>query len=172
MIPERAVLIEQQNRLSRRPGARLRARRLNFHQCDQAVDLGIARGEPGQHPSQTQCILTERRSHPVFTGGRRVALVEDEIDDLEHRRQTCGTLGPARDLEGDARLGKGPLGADDALGDRRLGNQEGTRDLRRGEASEQTQRERDPRLSGQHRMAGGEYEAQQVVADVVVQRPR
>ena len=133
------------------------------------MDLGLPRGELGQDPAQAQRVLAERGSHPVVAGGRRVALVEDQVDDLEHRRQARGELGPARDLEGDMRLGEGPLGADDALGDRRLRDEEGTRDLLGGQAAEQAERERDPRLGGQHRMAGGEDEAQEVVADVVVE---
>ena len=39
------------------------------------------------------------RAHPVVAGGRRVALVEDQVDDLEHRRQPRGELGAARHLE-------------------------------------------------------------------------
>ena len=52
----------------------------------------------------------------------------------------------------------------------RLRHEEGARDLVGGQAAEQAQRERDARLGRQHRMAGGEHEAQQVVADVVVER--
>ena len=37
-------------------------------------------------------------------------------------------------------------------------------------SSEQSQRERDPRLGRQHRMAGGEDQPQQVIADVIVER--
>ena len=74
------------------------------------------------------------------------------------------------DLEGDPRLGERALGPDDPLGDGRLGDQEGARDLVGRQTSEQPQRERDPRLGREHRMAGDEHEAQQVVADVVVDR--
>ena len=41
----------------------------------------------GQHAAQAQRVLAQRRPHPVVAGGRRVALVEDQVDDLEHRRQ-------------------------------------------------------------------------------------
>ena len=137
LIPERAVLVEEQDRLSRRADARPRARRLDLHQRDQAVDLGLVRSELGQDAPETQRILAERRPHPVVTGRRRVALVEDEVDDLEHRRQTGGKLGAAGDLEGDALLGEGPLGPDDALGDRRLRDEERPRDLLGRQATEQ-----------------------------------
>ena len=81
----------------------------------------------------------------------------------------AGQLGAARHLERHLRLGQRALGADDALGDGRLGDEEGAGDLVGRQAAEQAQRQRDPRLGGQHRVAGDEHQAQQVVADVVVQ---
>ena len=134
------------------------------------MDLGLLRSKLGQDAAETQRILAERRPHPVVAGGRRVAFVEDEVDDLEHRRQAGGELGPARDLEGDALFGERPLGPDDALGDGRLRDEERPRDLLGRQAAEQAERERDARLGGEHRMAGREDEPQQVVADVVVER--
>ena len=67
------------------------------------------------------------------------------------------------------RLGQRPLGAHDALGDGRLRHQERARDLLGRQTAEQAQRERNARLGREHRMAGHEHEAQQVVADVVVE---
>jgi hypothetical protein len=72
------------------------------------------------------------------------------------------------DLEGYALLGEGPLGSDDPLGDGRLRDQERPRDLLGLQAAEQTERERDARLGGQHRMAGREHHAQEVVLDLAV----
>lgn len=90
--------------------------------------------------------------------------------DFEHRHETgCEFVG-AGDFEGDPRLGEGALGAHDALGDGRFRDQKGARDFIGGEAAEQPQRQRDARLGGQHRMTGGEHQAQQVIADVVVER--
>ena len=66
-------------------------------------------------------------------------------------------------------FGQRPLGADDALGDGRLGDEERARNLVGRQAAEQAQRERDARLGREHRMAGREHQAQQVVADVVIQ---
>ncbi len=43
LIPARAVLIEQQNRLSRRANSRSRARRLNLHERDQPVNFRLLR---------------------------------------------------------------------------------------------------------------------------------
>ena len=77
-----------------------------------------------------------------------------EVDHLQHRRQPRRQLRAARDLEGDARLGQRPLGAHDALGDGRLGDEEGARDLLGRQAAQQAQRERDPRLGGEDGVAG------------------
>ena len=49
-----------------------------------------------------------------------------------------------------------------------VGNEEGARDLLGRQAADQPERERDARFGGEDRMAGGEHEAEEVVADVVV----
>ena len=49
------------------------------------------------------------------------------------------------------------------------GTQERARDLLGRQTSEQAERERNARLGREHRMTGDEDEAQQVVADVVVE---
>jgi hypothetical protein len=73
-------------------------------------------------------------------------------------------------LEGDAFLGEGPLGPNDALGDGRLRDEKCTRNLLGRQTSEQAEGERDARLSRENRMTRRENEAQQVVADVIVER--
>ena len=93
LIPQRAVLIEEQDRLPRRAHARPRARRLNLHQRDQAVHLGLLRREPGEDAPEPQRVLAERRPHPVVAGGGRVALVEDRGRSL---RAPTTTARPAR----------------------------------------------------------------------------
>src|SRR5262249_36938606 len=100
LIPARAVLIEQQDRLSRRADPRPRARRLDLHQRDETVALRLPGSQLGQDPAEPQRVLAQRRAHPVVASRRRVALVEDEVDYLQHRRKTGGALLAARDLEG------------------------------------------------------------------------
>src|ERR1700674_4528315 len=170
MVPLSTVLVEQQDWLTRRVHARSRARRLDLHERDQAVNLRLLRSELGQDTPETKSVLAEGRSHPVATGGRRVSFVEDEVDDLEHRGQTGGELTAAGDLERDVRLRQSPLGPDDSLGDGRLRDEECTRDLLGRQASKQSERERNARLGRKNRMAGYKHEAQEVVADVIVER--
>src|SRR3989449_10458639 len=76
----------------------------------------------------------------------------------------------AGDLEGDARRRERALGPDDALRDGGLRDQEGPRDLVGREAAEQSERERSTSLGREHRMTGREHEAQEIVADVIVER--
>ena len=75
-----------------------------------------------------------------------------------------------RNLERHIFLAQGPFGADDPLSDGRLGDQEGTSDLVGRQSAKQAQRERDARFSGKHRVAGGEYKAQEIVANLIVER--
>ncbi len=170
LIPTRAILIEQQNGFPARADARVQPRRLDFHEGDQTVDFGFPRHQFSQDPPQTQGFLAQLRSHPVAAGGRGVPLVEDEIDDLEHRRYPSCQLGAARDFERDAGGRQGPLRPNDTLGDRRRGNEEGAGDLLGREPAEQSQRERHAGFGRQHGVAGDEHEAQQVVTDRIVQR--
>ena len=107
----------------------LQARRLDFEQRDEAVHLGLLRGELRQNPGEPERIVAQLRSRPVVSGGRRVALIEDEVDHIEHRRQPGRAVVPARDLEGNARLAQRPLGPDDALGNGRFGDEKGSGDL-------------------------------------------
>ncbi len=101
------------------------------------MDLRLSRNQLRHDAPETKCVLTESRSHPVLAGGGRVALIEDEVDDFEHRRQPGFDLVSARDLEGHARLGEDPLGPDDSLGDRGLGDEECPCDLPGRQPSEQ-----------------------------------
>src|SRR5262249_4423529 len=170
LIPARAVLLEERDDGARRADPRARARRLNLHQGDEAMNLRLLWNKPGQDAPQTQRLIAQLKPHPALAGGRRVTFVEDQIDDFENRGQADGELGGARDFEGNASFSQGPLGPDDSLGDGRLRDEESPRDLAGRQTSQQTERERGAGFGGKRRMAGREYEAQQVVADVVVER--
>jgi hypothetical protein len=94
------------------------------------VHLRLRRREPGKDAAEPKCLVCELRPHPVVAGRRGIALVEDEVDDRKHRGEAGGERFAARHLERYARLGKRPLGADDALLDCRLRDEEGPGDLR------------------------------------------
>jgi len=144
VVPARAVLVEQQHGLAPGAGPGAQPRRLDLHQRDQAVDLGLVRHELGEDPAEPERVLAQRRPHPVIARARGVALVEHEVEHLEHRGQPLGEIGAARDLVRDAGLGERPLGPDDPLRHGRLGDQERPGDLRGGQPAEQPEGERDP----------------------------
>ena len=98
------------------------ARRLELHQRDEAVHLRLVGHQPGEDPSQPQRLLAQLRAHPVVAARGRVALVEDEVDDLEDRRRAARAARRRRGTSKRTRgLGERALGAHDALGDGGLG---------------------------------------------------
>ena len=134
------------------------------------MHFGLVRRQAGEHAAQPLRVFAERRAHPVVAGGRRVALVENQVDDFEHRGEPHVELGPARHFVGDLLVGQRALGADDALLDGGLGGQKRARDLFGREAGQQLQRQRHARLGRQHRVARREDQPQQVIAHIVIQR--
>jgi uncharacterized protein (DUF2384 family) len=169
LVPARSVLVEQQDRLARGAGPRVEARSLDLHQCNEAMDLRLIGRQPGQDAAEPQRVLAQLRPHPVIAGGGGVALVEDEIDDLEHGGEALDELGPARHFVGNALLGQRAFGPHDTLGHRGLRHQKGACDFLGREPTDQPQRQRHAGLRGQYRVAGGEDKAQQIVGDVVVE---
>jgi len=134
------------------------------------MHLGLLVRELGEDAAKPQRLVTKARPHPVLAGGCRIALVEDQIDDREHRGEARAELFPMRDFEGHAFFAQGPFGADDPLGDGRLRHQESPGDLVGGQPAEEPQGERNACLWRKDRMAGNEDEAQQVVAHRIVHR--
>ena len=170
LVPARPVLIEQQHGLARRPGARPEPRHLDLHERDEPVHFGLFARELGEDAAETQRLLAELGPHPVVAGRRCVALIEDEVDDRQHRGETRFELRSARHFERHALIAQRPLGTNDALLDGRLGKEEGPGDLFGGQAAEQAQRQRRLRLGRQDRVAGDENETEQIVAELVVER--
>ena len=98
-----------------------------------------------------------------LAGRGEVALVEDQVEDAEHLAQARRQLGGIGHAVGDAGVADLPLGADEALRDRRLGHQEGAGHGRRLDPADRPQRERDLRLAAQRRMAAGEQQRQAII---------
>jgi len=136
MIPAGAILIEEQDRFTGRTDTRVRARSLNFHERDEAVDFRLVGSEAGENAAEAESIFAKRRTHPVFTGSGGVAFVENKVDNFEDGRKSSGEIRAAWNFEGNARFGERAFGADDALGDGWFGDEKGASDLLRGEAAE------------------------------------
>ena len=150
LVPRRAVLLEQQHRLAVRAGARARSATPGSPSAPRgrAPPARRARARPGcgRAAAPPRRAAGRIQSSPAR---RRIALVEDQVDHLQHRRQAAGALGATRHFERHAGLGERALGAHDALRDGRLRHQEGAGDLVGGEPAEQPQRQRDARLRRQ-----------------------
>ena len=89
------------------------------------MDLRLGRDELGEDAAQTESFIAQLRPDPVLAGRGRIALVEDQVDHLEHRAEARHANGSSRDLEPDARFGEGSLRPDDALGDGRDRDEKG-----------------------------------------------
>src|SRR3989441_605496 len=116
--------------------------------------------------SEADGLLAKLVAHEGVAGVRSVALVENQIDHGEHGRQTRRQLGPFGHLVGKFAIADRPLGTHEPLGDRGLGHEKGSRDLRRREASYQPERERDAAVGWQTRMTAGKDQPESVVRDL------
>ena len=167
LVPPRAVLRLQQDRLAVlvEPGADPGT--LDLQQRLQSEHLGLVGSERGQHAREPHRLARQVGAHPVLPRGGRVALVEDQVDDGHDVVESPGPLGPRGQLELGVSRGQCLLGSRDALAHGGFGGQEPTGDLGRGESSDQSQRQCGPGLGSQGGMAGQEDEPQDVVLDVV-----
>src|SRR6516162_2313358 len=134
----------------------------------QAVNFRLPWNQPGQNATETQCIFAECRSHPVVAGGCQVTFVEDEVNNLEHRRQSGCELGLARYLERDVGLGQGWLGPNNSLANSGLWGEKFAGNFLGRQASKQAQCEGNARFAGEHRMTGDEHQPQQVITYTVI----
>ena len=162
-IPEAPVLVVEQHEIAVAVGARLAPRVLQQHEGEESGRLRLVGHEPARQPGEPDGFAAELAALQRVAAGRRVALVEDEIQGREHGGESLGQRVVGRHAEGDGGVADLALGAHQALGDRRLGQEEGARDLRGGQAAEEPQGERDLRLGPERRVAHEEDEAQAVV---------
>ncbi len=139
------------------------------HECQQPGGLRLV-GEQRDHgPCQPDRLGTQLAPDQGIARRRRVALVVDEVEDLEDAVEALGEQVERRHAVGDAGIVDLALGPDEPLGECRLRDEEGAGDLRCGEAAQGPERERDATVHRQGRMAAGEDQPQSVV-HVVVRR--
>ncbi len=113
--------------------------------------------------------LGERAAEPDRLGRKvaapAVAFVEDQVDDREHRGEAVGEEVGRRHAKRDPGGLDLALRADEPLGHRRLGDEEGARDLLRAQPAQGPQRERDLGIERERRMAAGEEQLEPLVGD-------
>lgn len=169
LIPLAAVLIEEYDWFAGGGDTGAGAGGLDLHKGGQTVDFRFSGSEFGEDAAEAERVFAEGRAHEVVARGGGVALVENEVDDLEDGREAVRELGAAGDFEGDLFVGEGPFGADDALGDGGFGGEKGARDFVGGQAAEETKGQGGAGFGGEDGMAGDEDEAEEVVADGIVE---
>ena len=170
-VPQRAVLVGQQDQLALRRAARGAPRFLQQHEREQPRDLGLGQ-QLQQQPSQPDRLARHVVPRERRARRRRIAFVEHEVDHAQHGVQPLRQLGARRHLVRDARVADLRLGAHDALGERGRAGEKGARDLLGREPAHFAQRERDLRVRRQRRVAAREDEPQPVVLDALVVRRR
>ena len=167
-VPPAAVLVLQRHHVAGgvEPGGP--ARVVHQHQRQQPGNLGLGRHQPAQHPAQPDRLRRQPLPDQVRAGRGRVALVEQQVEHAEHARQAVRQQVRGRHPVGDPGAGDLLLGPDQPLGHGRLAGQERPGDLRCGQAGQRAQRQRDPGLERQRRVAAGEHQPQPVVRNPAV----
>ena len=138
-------------------------------QRQQPLRLRLVRHQLGEHPGEPDRLRAQVKPHQG-AGGRRVAFVENQVDDGEDRLEAGGKLGFRGHAIGDAGATDLAFGPDDPLGHGCLGHEERPGDLWRFEPAEQPEGKRDLGGLVQRRMAAGEDQAQPVIGHSLLLR--
>ena len=155
VIPEVAILVLEQHELvAREP--RVPTRVVQQHERQQPVRLGLVGHQRREREGEPDRLVGE-------VVAAAVALVVDQVEDREHRREPLGQQLGRGHPERDPREPDLALGPHQPLGHRGLLDQEGLRDLGRREPAERPQRERDLRVERERRMAAREDELEALV---------
>ena len=162
-VPQRAVLVGQRHQLAGRAHAGRSARLGEQQQREQPEHLGLVGHQVGERPRQPDRLRGEVGAQQ-WPRRRGVALVEDQVQHGQHRRQPVGELRLAGHPVGDAGVADLLLGPHDALRDGRLGRDVGAGDLGHLQPAEQAEGERGLGERRERRVAAGEDQSQLVVA--------
>ncbi len=166
-VVEGPVLVAQQDQVTGGVDPGRTAGVVEQHERKQPEGLGLVGHQRAEGAAQADGLVAERPPHQVAARAGRVPLVEEQIDDGQHRRGALEQLVGGRDDEGDAGVADLALGPDEPLGHGRFGNEEGAGDLGRRHADQRAQGQRDTCLEGQRGMAAGEDEAEAIVGDLL-----
>jgi len=126
----------------------------------QAVRLRLVGHQRREHRREPDRFAAQVGAH-----GRAVAGVEDEVDRREDGAQPLREQVLRRHAQRDAGVADLPLRAHEPLRERRLGDEERARDLRRRQAADEAQRQRDLGLGCERRVAAGEHQLEPLVGD-------
>ena len=162
VVPEPAVLVGQQDEPAALVEPGVAAGVVEQHQRQKPERLRLVGHEQDEHLREPDRLLAE-----IGARRRPVALVEDQVQDREHRAEALRQQVIGRDAERNPRGADLPLGAHEALGHRRLRDEEGARDLLGAEPTQRAESQRHLRLGRERRMAAREDQAQPLVGNGV-----
>jgi hypothetical protein len=163
-VPQAPVLLGHGDRLAGRPGARRPSRVGEQHERQQPGHLTVLGKQAVHDASEADRLGGQVGTVQARPRGAGVALAEDQVEHVQHRREPSGPLLGGRHPERNAAVPDLLLGPADAPGHGRLGDQEGPGDFRRGQAADRAQRQRDLRGRGQRGVTAHEQHDQRVVA--------
>jgi hypothetical protein len=164
-IPERAILIFQEDQISFAGGSGEAAGIVQEHESEEAEHFGLWE-QFHEEAGETDCFGGEIGAGERLAGGCGVAFVEDQVDDMEDGIESLGQVGRRGDLLGDAGVLDFGFGADDALGVRGRIGEDSAGDLFGGQAADFAEGEGDLRIGRDGRMAAGENQAQAIIFNI------
>ena len=116
-IPSGSVLVGEEHEISGLVLPRGQARGLEEHEGEQGVALGSAVSASARQPvGEPDRLAAEVVADEGVARVGRVALVEEQVDDLEDRVEPAGELLGRRHLEGDILVADEPLGPHERAG--------------------------------------------------------
>jgi hypothetical protein len=128
-LPEASVLLGEGNEAAVSASAGRSPRVCQQHERQETGDLSVLRKQSPDIAGESNRLRGQLASLQVGTGRCAVAFVEDQIEDVQDDSQPLGALGLRRQAERDAAFLDALLRPADALRDRRLRDEERTRDL-------------------------------------------
>ena len=124
-VPARAVLVVERDRIAGGVGPCVATGVGEQQQREQAERLGVVGHQRREQAGQADRLVAQSRARTSSVAvGRRVALVEDQVDDVQHAREALGQLVVGRHAVGDAGGDDLALRPHEPLVHRRLGGEE------------------------------------------------
>ena len=163
-VPAGVILLAERDQLPI-PHAGLTPGLGEQQQPEQTGHLRLLGEQLAEDPCQPDGLAGELGAHRVAVAGGEVALVEDEEQYRQHAAEPLGEVGGLGYPVGHLRRRDLLLRPSDPLRHRGLGHEERLRDLSHGQLTEEAERQRDPRLRCERRVAAGEQQPQSVVLD-------
>src|SRR5215467_1322184 len=164
-IPGAAVLLGEEEQVSRFVNPRGQSARLQQHEGEEGVNGGWVGGwVAAENFSETNRLTAQLCARQVRPAVRAVALVEKQIEYVEHAVEPRADLAFRRNLDGDGLFANLPLGTDQTLCDGLGFCKERRRDLLHAEAAYRLQGKGHPCQRRQRRVAAHEDHGKLIVA--------